>query len=97
MNLALIAAVASMVVAIISAIILAVRQQETHDRKRRLCITGVVVGGIAFLLNCCLNPEITRPTLTWVVYVLTVAGIAITTMSTSDQWKRPYRQRNLIR
>ena len=33
MNLALIAAVASMVVAIISAIILAVRQQETHDRN----------------------------------------------------------------
>ena len=68
---ALIAAVASMVVAIV------VSHQEMDDRNRRLCSFGVVVGLAAILLSFCLNPEIIRPTLTCLAYVLAIFAIAI--------------------
>lgn len=67
---ALIAAVASMVVAVVG-------HQEKDDRNRRLCSSGVVVGMAATLLSFCLNPEIIRPTLTCLAYVLAILAIGI--------------------
>ena len=73
---ALIAAIASMVVAIIATIAV-VSHQDMDDRKRRLCISAVVVGMAATLLSFCLNPEIIRPTLTCLAYVLAILAIGI--------------------
>ena len=67
---ALIAAVASMVVAVVS-------HQEMDDRNRRSCTSGVVVGAAATLLSFCLNPEIIRPTLTCLAYVLAILAVGI--------------------
>ena len=71
----LIAAVASMVAAIMIAV---VGHQEMDDRKR-LCSPGVVVGAAAALLIVCLNPEIIRPTLTCFAYFLAILAIGIAT------------------
>ncbi len=70
---ALIAAIASMVVAIKAV----VSHQEMDDRKRRLCSSGVVVGVAAILLSFSLKPEIIRPTLTCLAYVLAILAIVI--------------------
>ena len=72
---ALIAAVASMVGAITAAIFM-------DDRNRRLCIFGVVVGTAGTFLSVCLYPEIVRPTLTCLVYILAILVIGITTKVT---------------
>jgi hypothetical protein len=73
---ALIATVASMVVAIIATIAV-VGHRVMDDRDRRLCISGVVVGTAAALLNVGLNPEIFRRTLTCLAYVLPILAIGI--------------------
>ena len=73
---ALIAAVASMVVAIIATIAV-VSHREMDDRDRRLCISGAVVSTAAALLNVGLKPEIFRPTLTCLAYVLAILAIGI--------------------
>ena len=73
---ALIAAIASMVVAIIATIAV-VSHREMDDRNRRLCSSGVVVGIAAIVLSFCLNPEIIRPTLTCLAYVLAILAIVI--------------------
>jgi hypothetical protein len=67
---ALIAAVASMVGGTIAAIFM-------DDRNRRLCISAVVLGTAAALLSVGLNPEIIRPTLTCVEYLLAILVIGI--------------------
>jgi uncharacterized membrane protein YvlD (DUF360 family) len=73
---ALIAAIASMVVAIIATIAV-VSHQDMDDQKRRLCICAVVVGAAATLLFVCLNPEIIRPALTCLAYVLAILVLGI--------------------
>jgi hypothetical protein len=97
---ALFAAVASMVVAIV-AFIAVVSHQEMDDRNRRLSICAVVVGTVATLLSVCLNPEMIRPILTCLAYVLAilvigiaakVAGVA-TKVSRVVVQVRPKRQR----
>jgi hypothetical protein len=72
---ALIAAVASMVCAIIAAIFI-------DDRNRWLCIFAMVLGTAATLLSVCLNPEIFRPTLAWLVDILVILAIGIVTKVT---------------
>jgi hypothetical protein len=75
MILALIAAVASMALAVVG-------HQEMDDRNRRLCKSGVVVGIAAALLSVCLNPEIIRPTLTCLAHVLTILVLGIAAKAT---------------
>ena len=92
------AAVASMVVAIIAAIIGAVSQQRTRNDRdvaqqeieliRRLSISAVVLGTMAAFLIFCLSPGIIRQTLTCVVYVLAVLSIAALVTSLVLLWRR---------
>jgi amino acid transporter len=84
----ILAAVVSIVVAIMAAIVVAVsRQRRTgNDRGlahqamewiRPLSIYAVVLGTTATFLSFCLSPGIIRQTLTCVVYIFAVLGIAL--------------------
>jgi hypothetical protein len=78
----LVGAVASMIVAVVAGVILAVRSREMDDGNRRLCICGVVVGVAATLLIVVLKHEIIRPVLAWFAVILTISGITIFTKLT---------------
>jgi uncharacterized membrane protein len=89
------AAVASMVVAIIAAIILAAKPWQkwdeapsVYDLIRPLSISAVVLGPLITLLIFCLNPGITRQTVTCLVYVLTVLSIAALVTILVLLWRR---------
>jgi uncharacterized membrane protein len=93
------AAVASMVVATMAAVIVAVSRQSGtgNDRGlahqemewiRRLSMSAVVLGTMATFLIFCLSPGIIRQTLTCVVYVLSVLSTAALVTSLLLLWRR---------
>jgi hypothetical protein len=93
------AAVASIVVATMAAVIVAVsRQRRTgNDRGlahqemewiRPLSISAVVLGTMATFLIFCLSPGIIRPTLTCVVYIFPVLCLALLVTSLVLLWRR---------
>jgi hypothetical protein len=89
------AAVVSMVVAIIAAIILAAKPWQkwdeapsVYDLMRPLSISAMVFGPLTTFLIFCLRPGIIRQTLTCFVYVLTLLGIAALVTILVLLWRR---------
>ena len=78
--IALIAAVVSMVAAVTAAVILVLCHREVDERQS--WISALVVGALATVLTVGLSPEIIRPALTCLAYLLTISGIAIVTKVT---------------
>jgi hypothetical protein len=77
MILALIAAVACIIIVSILTVMAVVSHREMDYRKRRLCLTGVVVGTIAVGLILLINHEVFLPAVICFVCVLVALTIAI--------------------
>jgi peptidoglycan biosynthesis protein MviN/MurJ (putative lipid II flippase) len=77
MVLALIAAVASLVCAVVAGVFLAVRHRGMDDRYWRLCIWGVAAGIANMVIIFILRPEVMRPTWTSITYIIAIFLVAI--------------------
>lgn len=77
MILLLIAAVACIIVVSILTVMAVVSHREMDYRKRRLCLTGAVVGTIAVGLILLINHEVFLPAVICFVGVLVALTIAI--------------------
>jgi hypothetical protein len=105
MVLALTAAVACIIIVSILTVMAVVSHREMDYRKRRLCITGVVVGTIAVGLILLIHHEVFLPAVICFVGVLVALTIAIfaqvtpigtAVIRTVVRWRRQSHHQNAM-